>query len=450
MNSLRIFVVDDERIIRVSLADELRDAGYQVFEFADPIMALQQLEVNEPQLIITDLKMPEMNGIELLTKVKKINQDILVVIMTSYATFPVAVKAIKLGAYDFISKPFQPELVLLMLERIKELSKLKSVNYLLGAEISDKFDFTSYIGDSEQTKKVFELVKIVFNKSSTVLITGETGTGKELLTKVIHYNGNRKKQPLIKVNCAVLSREIFESELFGHVKGAFTGAEKEKKGRFELADGGTLYLDDVDDIPIDLQVKLLRALEEREIEKVGGTETIKIDVRVIASTKKNLKSLVEEGKFREDLFYRLNVFPIHLMPLRERPNDVTILFNHFVKQFSEGREIKTEEQVIRVLTKYRWPGNIRELKNIAERLTLLAKNEIISFSLLPTEIIRPTTDCLVNCLGDKSLADIVNEFEANALKLALSKFGGNKTKAAKFLDIPPSTLRTKMDKHKLN
>ena len=284
------------------------------------------------------------------------------------------------------------------------------------------------------------------NKPTSVLITGETGTGKELLTKVIHYNSDRRKKPLIKVSCAILNREIFESELFGHEKGAFTGAEKEKKVRFELANSGTIYLDDIDDVPLEMQVKLLRALEEREIERVGGKEPIKIDIRVIASTKKDLRTLVDEGKFREDLFYRLNVFPINIPPLRERVSDIPRLLDHFVAMFCEQKNIQIDADVYDLLKAYPFPGNTRELKNLTERLVLLSNENRISSKIIPNEIKYSGHSLVYSEVDNKSLTEILDDVERNAILMALDKSQGNKAKAAEILGIPASTLKSKLTK----
>lgn len=442
-----IFIVDDERILRVSLADDLRDAGYRVMEFSEPMSALSHLNEHNADVILTDLKMPQMDGIEFLKRIKEKKPEVVVVIMTSYATFPTAVQAIKLGAYDFITKPFPSEAVLLMLERVKELKNVNEENFLLRSQLKKNYDFSTLKGSKDEIRKITGMVKIIADTTSTVLIIGETGTGKELLTNIIHFNSNRKQKPLVKVSCAVLAREVFESELFGHTKGAFTGADRDKKGRFEIANGGTLFLDDIDDIPFELQVKLLRAIEEREIEKVGSSETVKIDVRIIASTKTDLKQLAESGKFREDLYYRLNVFPITLKPLRQRKDDIPLLFDFFLKNFLENKSVTIGNEVMELLKKYHWPGNIRELKNIAERSAILAQNGVVTASLLPKEIISPSFTAALDEKGDKPLVEALEEFERSAITNALLKFAGNKTRAAEFLGIPPSTLRTKMDKY---
>lgn len=445
---LKIFVVDDERIVRVTTADDLRDEGYSVREFASAHAALQHLSENdgEADVIITDLKMPGMDGLEFLAKIKEINSDIYVLLMSAFATVDTAVEAMKLGAYDYISKPFNIDELLLSIERIKEVKEIKAENRQLISQVQKKFDSSTFIGQSGATKKVFELVEIIADKSTTVLITGETGTGKELLTNIIHFNSNRNRNPLIKVSCAILSREIFESELFGHEKGAFTGAEKVKIGRFELANNGTLYLDDIDDIPYDLQVKLLRALEEGEIERVGGVETIKIDVRVIASTKKNLMDMVAEGKFREDLFYRLNVFPINLPPLRERPDDIEVLAKHFINEFSPGGKTKIDSETMELIKHYPFAGNIRELKNLMERLVLLAREETINKNILPIEVRFPGKPHTCFYFEDKPLDEILREVETNAIRNALLRSVGNKAKAAQLLQVPASTLKSRIEK----
>jgi len=443
---MKIFIVDDERIIRVSLVDDLRDAGYEVREFSNARIALMTMQEDMPDVVVSDMKMPEMDGLEFLKKAKGQYPDIYFILMTAFSTVSTAVEAMKHGAYDYITKPFNNEKLLIILQRIKELIKVKDENKYLRKQIEQEFDLSSFVGKSGPVAEVFDLIKIVADKTTSVLITGETGTGKELLTKVIHYNSNRRKRPLIKVSCAILNREIFESELFGHVKGAFTGAEKDKKGRFELADTGTLYLDDIDDVPLELQVKLLRALEEREVERVGGKEPIKIDIRVIASTKKDLKQLVEEGKFREDLFYRLNVFPINIPPLRERVSDIPALLDHFVSLFSEKDPISISPQVYETLKAYPFPGNARELKNLTERLVLLARDNQITEKIIPNEIKFPGRTLICSSPDNKTLTEILEEVERNTIFMALDKSQGNKAKAAEMLGIPASTLKSKLAK----
>ncbi len=443
---MKIFVVDDERIIRVSLADELRDAGYEVSEFSTAQSALMQLEALAPNIIISDLKMPSMDGIEFLAKIKQHDPNIYFILMTAHATVSTAVEAMKLGAYDYVEKPFDNEEILIVIERIIELKEIKEENKTLKKKLKQTYDFSAYVGKSTHVQHIFDLIKVVAQKSTSVLLVGETGTGKELLTNIIHYNSTRQKKAFVKVSCAILSREIFESELFGHEKGAFTGASSEKIGRFELANGGTLYLDDIDDVPLEMQVKLLRALEEREIERVGSTKTIKIDIRLIASTKKDLRKMVDEGTFREDLFYRLNIFPINIPPLREKPDDIISLSKHFIQLYSENEIIQIEEEVFDVLKKYPFPGNVRELRNLCERLSLLSVEGKITKDIVPFEIKSPNSSPSCINFSDKSLTDILNEVESKAISNALEKTGGNKAKAAELLGIPASTLKSKIAK----
>ncbi len=445
---MHVLIVDDERIIRVTTADDLRDAGHQVQEFASAKAVLQYLKENpkKADVLLTDLKMPEMDGLALTREVRFRFPHIYVLLMTAHATVDNAVEAMKLGAYDYIQKPFKMEELLISLERIEELKRVKEENQQLRKEVGRSYDVSAFVGKAEETRKIFDMVQLIAAKTTTVLITGETGTGKELLTNLIHYNSNRKHKPFVKVNCAILSREIFESELFGHVKGAYTGADTSKTGRFELADKGTLYLDDIDDIPFDLQVKLLRALEEGEIERVGGADTIKVDVRVIASTKKDLQQLVAQGKFREDLFYRLNVFPIRIPPLRERPFDITLLAKHFASEFAGPNGININEEVLEIMKQYSFPGNVRELKNLMERLVILAGEGAIEKQMLPMEVRFPGKPHTCFYFENKPLEEIVREVEVNAIRDALLRTGGNKAKAAKILSVPASTLKSRIDK----
>lgn len=448
---MKIFLAEDERILRVSLADELRDAGYQVFEFAEASGVLQKIAGETPDLLITDIRMPGIDGLELLEKVKKLSPDTIVVVMTAYASVDTAIKALKLGAYDYLSKPFRNEEILHLTNRVAELRDIKQDNLRLQTQISEKFDFSSFAGESNSVKKIFELVQSVAHSNASVLITGETGTGKEMLANIIHYNSNRGNKPFVKVSCAILAREVFESELFGHEKGAFTGAEKSRKGRFEIADKGTIYLDDIDDVPLELQVKLLRVLQEQEVEPVGTTQAVRIDVRVVASTKYDLKKLISQGKFRDDLFYRLNVIPIHIPPLRERKDDIRILVKKFLAEFSQGKPLELSPDAMKVLENYAWPGNVRELKNLMERLALTTTGNHITVADIPSEFIKPDisdNDLEVN--DQWNLEEILAATEVKLIKAAMVRSGGNKTKAAKLLNIPLSTFRTKAEKHGLN
>ena len=449
MKRLSICLVDDEEILRVSLKDDLVDAGYTVSGFDNPIDAVNFLKTSKVDVVISDVKMPEMDGLELLSHAKAIDAGILFIVMTAYGSVDNAVEAMKRGAYDYITKPFSKDELLLLLKKIEELSGLRKRNREFTDLFEDQYNLDAFIGVSEFTNTLKETLKVVASSNSTILIAGETGTGKELLANLIHYNSPRRNKPLVKVSCAILSREVIESELFGHEKGAFTGADKQRIGRFEKADQGAIYLDDIDDVPLDVRVKLLRVLQEQEIERVGGNEPIKIDVRVIASTKADLLKLSREGKFREDLYYRLNIIPVDLKPLRERREDIAPLFDHFIKQFAGDRHLKIEDEVYDVIWSYSWPGNTRELKNLAERLAILSTDEKIMVSKLPQEFFNISTDIdNINCVG-KSLNEILDSIEKKLIKSALTKSGGSKSKAADLLGVPPSTLKSKIEKLQL-
>lgn len=445
---LKIAVVDDERIIRITIADELRDKNYIVKEYANAQSVLIDYKDFLPDILITDIKMPGMDGIELLKKIKQLNANITVIVMSAFGTVDVAVDAMKLGAFDYLTKPFNTDEIFILLNKIKEVTSIKEENKILRKKIEKRYDFSRFIGDEKTNQELFNQVQIVANTNTSILITGETGTGKELLTNIIHYNSNRINKPFVKVSCAILSKEIFESEMFGHIKGAFTGAEYDKIGRFELANEGTIYLDDIDDVPLELQVKLLRVLEEREIEKVGSSKIIPINVRLIASTKRDLFELVKEGKFREDLYYRLKVFPINLSPLRERKNDIEHLIYYYINKFKNDA-ITIEKEALKSLINYSWPGNIRELKNLIERLVLLATNGIISKNLLPLTITQPSVKNAFSSNLDQPLDKTVANLEISLISNALNTTNNNKTKAAKLLGLPLSTLRTKMEKYGL-
>ncbi len=449
MNAMRIFVIDDEDILRISLADDLRDEGFEVVDFNNPLLALNAFKEKPGDVVITDLKMPDMDGVELLKQIKALNPDTEVILMTAYGSVDNAVQAMKLGAYDYISKPFQMDELLVHLRRIQDIKNLQKNNVGFQRYFQEQYPLTAFVGSSPGIQKVLELVKIVAESDSTVLITGETGTGKELLANIIHYNSLRSKQPLIKVSCAILAKEVIESELFGHVKGAFTGATKDKPGRFELAHNGTIYLDDVDDIPLEVQVKLLRVLQEREVERVGATEARKINVRVIASTKYDLKQLAKEGRFREDLFYRLNVFPIHIPPLRERKEDIPVLAEYFLKQLAPQANVKITDEALNCLQAYDWPGNVRELKNVLERMVLLSQGKNIDLKCIPEEMQRKSPLEQMPALGQKPLDQLLAETEISLIREALDKAEGNQKKAAELLQIPPTTLRSKIQKYNL-
>lgn len=450
MNKKKYFhicVVDDEDIIRISLADDLKDIGHKVSEFSDPVDALQFVKENYVDIVITDIRMPKMDGIKLLSEIKKINTEIYVIVMTAYGSVKSAVEAMKLGAYDYLLKPFEIDELSLLLNKITYLKDIRKTNQEFSTQFQSKYDLNTYIGISEAVKEIRNSIQIYAETDSTVLITGETGTGKELVANLIHYNSLRKDKPLVKVSCGILAKDVIESELFGHEKGAFTGADKRRIGRFEKADGGTIYLDDIDDIPLNIQIKLLRVLQESEIERVGSSEPIAIDLRIIASTKADLTKLIQEGKFREDLYYRLNILPLNLKPLRKRKDDIIPLFDYFLKSFTNGNEFIIENEVKNMLTNYNWLGNTRELKNIAERLSILCKDSKISTSNIPEEL-KQANNSVENVMtnANGSYTEIVEELEKRLIKNALQKSANNKAKAAENLGLPVSTLKSKIEK----
>ena len=447
---MRILLVEDEEIQRISIRDDLRDSGYEVTAVDSPKPAIKLLIKETFPVVLSDLRMPGMDGLEFLKKIKQITPESEVIIMTAYATVKTAVEAIRIGAYDYITKPFEIDELLKILFHIGKMQMLTEENIKLHQQLEKRASFGNIIGKSSVMQKVYKQLEAVAPTDSAVLITGETGTGKEIIADSIHYNSKRAEKPMIKVSCAILSREILESELFGHEKGAFTGATQEKKGRFELAHGGTIFLDDVDDIPIDLQVKLLRVLQEMEVERVGGAKPKPIDVRVIVSTKQDLRELVQEEKFRADLFYRFNVFPVHLPALVERKEDIPLLLDHFLRKYFPNSKLEIDEKTISILMDYAWEGNVRELKNLAERLSVICKCNPIVPECLPIEMLEGHQRFYFTPKKmDEgfSLTNSVGQFENGMLSEALEKCDGNREKAAKMLGIPVSTLKSKLKKY---
>ena len=445
---MKVLLVDDEGALRVSLADDIREAGHEVFDFPSPVSALKFFrESRDVAAIVTDWKMPEMNGLDFLREAKRTDPDVLVILMTAYGTVQTAVQAIKQGAYDYLVKPFEADELLLTLDRVAQLRRVIEENRRLAMRLEEHKRFHRLVGQSPAMVRLFEQLAVIGPASSAVLIVGETGTGKELVAEAIHDASPRKDRPLVKVSCAILSREILESELFGHEKGAFTGASQARIGRFEMAQGGSIYLDDVDDIPLELQVKLLRVLQERSTERVGSATPISLDVRVIASTKADLRVRVAEGKFREDLFYRLNVVPVQIPPLRQRKEDIPLLALHFLQEKGNSRGLEITPAAMEALIAYSWPGNVRELEHLMERLALTARGDRIDYLDLPEEVLCPCEDEVRTCLGEKSLDEITDDLAKQVIRAALARTGGNKAKAADLLRIPPSTLRSKMEKY---
>lgn len=446
-----LLIVDDEKAQRQVLSGDLKSRGYKVLEADSAETALDIVRKNLIDVILTDLKMPGASGIDLLTDLKEINPEISVVIMTAYASVETAVQALKNGAYDFITKPYNLDEIELVIKRIIEKNNLKSELKFLKEQLESSNKLEGVITNSFKMKRIIDVAARVAASKASVLILGESGTGKEVLARAIHYASKRKDKLFVPVNCAALNENLLESELFGHEKGAFTGAEKMHKGRFEIADEGTIFLDEIGDLPMHLQVKLLRVLQEGQFERVGGANTIKVDVRVISATNKNIEDLIKEGKFREDLFYRLNVVNIQLPPLRERKEDISILISEFLKKYlkeTDKTNLEFSKEALDLLMKYNYPGNIRELENIVHHSIVLSRNEIISTEDLPIGIKTPGSEKdLDSCFEEgTSLTEKVELLERTLITSALKKTSGNQTAAAKLLGISERNLRYRLEK----
>ncbi len=453
---MRILLVEDEKLKRISLTDALERKKFSVVPCENPLEALAILEEdNAVDVIVTDLKMPKMNGIDFIKKVRHFDKDVPIIVVTAYATVETAVDAMKLGAYDYITKPFTTEELILVLDRLRDYQEIVKENIYLRSKVRKQYRFENIIGRSKSMQEVYRIIQTVADSDATVLIQGESGTGKELIANAIHFNSHRSHKPLICVSCAALTESLFESEMFGHEKGAFTGAVREKKGRFELADGGTIFLDDVDDIPLASQVKLLRVLQEKTFERVGGMKSISVDVRVVAATKVNLLEKVSKNEFREDLYYRLNVVPIQLPPLRERKEDIPLLVEHFIRKYQKtSRVTKFSNEAMKALLAYDWPGNVRELENIVERVCTLTAREMVEVDDLPDFLLTPSPGGIPvgEWRGDRSRLDfakLVQSYEKELLLWALKKAGGNRSKASKILQLKRTTLQDKLKKYGL-
>ena len=384
-----LLIVDDDEYIRDSLKIFFGGKGFKATVAPNSSIALEHLKNDRFDIILMDLIMPEMGGIELLKLMAGMKITAPSVVMTAYATVQTAVEAMKLGAFDYITKPFVLEELMLVVERAIGVSQLRNENLMLKKQLRKKYRFAGLIGDSAGMQAVYEMVEKVLDIDSTVLITGESGTGKELIAKTIHFNSSRSQQPFVPLNCAAIPKDLLESELFGHEKGAFTGALNTRIGRFELAKGGTLFLDEIGEMDMSLQGKILRAIQGKEFERVGGSKTIKVDVRIVTASNKDLERAIGEGKFREDLYYRLNVIPVHLPPLRERREDIPLLLDFFKKEFAKKRKrepLRISDAAMRCILAYHWPGNVRELENLMERLTILATGDTVQVSDLPPKL----------------------------------------------------------------
>lgn len=458
----RILIIDDEEIERVSIQAELSAGGYQVDICSDGICALKEIEKKGDiyAIILCDIRMPKMDGFTFLEQVKAKYPHTVIIMMTAYGTIDGAVKAMRHGAYDYIAKPFSGEELAIKLEHALKYRTALKENQQLRQALQGRYRFDNIVGKSAPMRQIFDKIETIAPSNSTVLIQGETGTGKDLIASAIHYNSPRRDKPLVKVSCAMLNKELLESELFGHEAGAFTGAIKTKRGRFELAQGGSLFLDEVDDIPYEIQVKLLRVIEEKKFERVGGEALIECDVRIIAAAKCDLRELVAEGKFRNDLFYRLSVITINLSPLRNRKEDITLLIKHFLDKYasSANRAGKTDTaleitpEAMTYLMEYDWPGNVREMENVIEQMVTVNRTSRFDVAALPEYLILPKLlDVKNNAAipgGTINLPGMVDKVERELVEWALQKAHSNQTKAAEILGIPRTTLREKMDKYR--
>jgi DNA-binding NtrC family response regulator len=448
-----VVVIDDDASLRRVLEYNLQEAGYAVAAAASGEEGLALFDEVSPAIVITDMKMPGMDGLQVLKAVKERSPDTPVIVITAFGTVDIAVEAMKAGAYDYITKPFNREELRLTVAKALRFSGLAQENLRLKGELEDRTEFRSIVGSSAAMEKVFQIVAKVADTEASVLITGESGTGKELVARSIHARSGRKDGPFMAINCAAIPRDLLESELFGHVKGAFTGAVRDKTGKFQLADGGTLFLDEVGELPLELQPKLLRALQERVIVPVGGAKEQRLDVRVVAATNLDIEKAIADGVFREDLYYRLSVIPIHLPPLRQRRDDIPLLLRHFCIKHGAG-SVSFDKQCQAVLAGYAWPGNVRELENLVERLLIMRSGTVISLDDLPDKIRAggtpfgsPSGQGGIVTLPDDGYS--LEQLEREVVVQALERNQWNQTAAARFLRIPRHTLIYRMEKYEI-
>jgi len=457
----KILVIEDNETLREGMAAVLKRMKHRVLKAPNGRLGLEVYSSESPDLVITDLKMDEVDGMEVLRRIHEDNPAQLVMIVTAFGSIERAVEAMKEGAFDFLPKPFPPDLLrtkvskaLEVREQREQNKKLVQVNEMLRKEANASYARSEIIGEGRAMQAVFKLISKIAKSDSTVHVFGESGTGKELIARSIHTNSAREDGPFVKVNCSALAETLLESELFGHEKGAFTGAHRTRLGRFELADGGTLFLDEIGDISPMIQLKLLRVLQERQLERVGGEDTIEVDVRVVTATNKDLKKEVEAGRFREDLFYRLHIIPIELPPLRERKEDIPALVEHFVSKLAQRTRSSVEgiaAEAMNALQVYNWPGNVRELENVIEHSMVFAEGSLIRLDDLPPVVSGVKQgDVLDIPEGDRSLPEILEELEHQLILRAFKKAKGVKTETARLLGIKPSALYYKLDKYSVD
>ncbi len=446
-----VLVIDDEEIMREVITKLLQDEGHRVIAVPTAEEGLEKIKQETIDLVLLDLMLPGMGGLSALENIIQLDTDIVVVMITAYASIENAVTATRLGAYDFLTKPFKNDELLLVIKNGLKKRSLEIENRQLKKTIKERYRFDNIVGKSDQMQKVFDLIAQVGPRRSTILIAGESGTGKELVAKAIHNCSTRANGPFVAVNSGTIPSDLLESELFGHVKGAFTGATSTKRGLFELANEGTIFLDEVGTIPLDTQAKLLRVIQEREFRRVGGLENIKVDVRIIAATNIDLKQAVQQRRFRDDLYYRLNVITVSLPPLRDRRDDIALLVEHFVKHFCDENDqtlYTVDQDALHCLMEYDWPGNVRELENVIERAVVLAPEDgHINRDLLPRDILDSTSvalDKLALSRTGARLKDVVNDFEKDLILSALKKTDWNQKKAAGILGVNTTTLNEKL------
>ncbi|MBF0495989.1 MAG: sigma-54-dependent Fis family transcriptional regulator [Deltaproteobacteria bacterium] len=453
-----ILVVDDEKNYLINLEALLsEESDYEILTAESGVQALQVLKEHEVDLVITDLKMPGMDGLQLLEEAKKMMPGLPVIVLTADGTIDTAVEAVKKGAYDYLTKAgYSNDELMLRVSKALEVSALVKEKRLLSEELSQKYGFDNLVGKSKPMQKTYELIRKVADTKATVLIIGESGTGKELIARSIHFNSRRSGKPYISVNCTALTESLLESELFGHEKGSFTGAIAGKKGRFELADKGTLFLDEVGEMSTQLQVKLLRVLQEMEFERVGGTRTLKVDVRIVAASNKDLRTLIKKGTFREDLFYRLNVVHILVPPLRERPDDILLLVNHFIKKYAideNKRVYSISPDALRRIYEYDWPGNVRELEHVIERAVILSSGSELTVVDLPEEFQDKTRgeSAIDQLLAPHTkLQDALEQMEEMMIRNALKKAKFVQSQAAEALGISRGLMGYKIKKYNIS
>ncbi|MCP9470213.1 MAG: sigma-54 dependent transcriptional regulator [Nitrospira sp.] len=453
MSQTHILVIEDDPAVRDLLRETLVEEGYVVAVAADGKEGLQAAKNMPVHVLVTDLQLPDIDGISLIDRLVRIDAKIIPIVVTGFGTIESAVRAMKAGAFDFITKPFDPETVVVVVRKAVEVYRLRQENHLLRKAVRDQYQLEQLVGASEPIRQVLDFVRKVADSDSTVMIQGESGTGKELVARMLHFNSLRRDRPLVPVNCGAIPENLLESELFGHEKGAFTGATHTRMGRFELANGGTIFLDEIGEMSLPLQVKLLRVLQERAFERVGGNRTIQVDVRIIAATNQDLEALVEERRFRQDLFYRLNVIPIVIPPLRDRRSDIPLLIDHFVARFNQTKHTHItgiSHEALRLLSQYDWPGNIRELENLVERMAVLKKQGELSVSDLPEKIARkpqplePKEQFIRFTEDGINLMREVEQYENHLIIEALRKANGVTTRAAQLLQLNRTTLVEKL------